>query len=97
MALDATNQNLVFISKLFATLGTRVLHWGSALRNDPKMAAEVTKVGYIVPGFFFPSHLLVRCNGFLSLCTDVPTPSGNIGIGDVCESPSLIVFRYTFA
>ena len=36
MALDVTNQNLVLISKLFATLGTRVLHWGSALRDDPK-------------------------------------------------------------
>ena len=32
-----------------------------------------------------------------SLCTDVPTPSGKIGRGDVCELPSLIVFRYTFA
>ena len=32
-----------------------------------------------------------------SLCTDVPPPSGKIGRGDVCESPSLIVFRYTFA
>ena len=30
-----------------------------------------------------------------SLCTDVPRPSGKIGRGDVCESPSLIVFRYT--
>ena len=53
MALDASNQNLVFISKVFATLGTRVLHWGSALRDDPTMAAEVTKVGYIVRVFFF--------------------------------------------
>ena len=65
MALDATNQNLVFISKVFATLGTRVLHWGSALRDDPKMAAEVTKVGYIARFFLFPSRLLVRCNVFL--------------------------------
>ena len=32
-----------------------------------------------------------------SLCTDVPPPLGKIGSGDVCESPSLIVFRYTFA
>ena len=32
-----------------------------------------------------------------SLCTDVPAPSGKIGRRDVCESPSLIVFRYTFA
>ena len=34
---------------------------------------------------------------YVSLCTDVPPPSGKIGRGDVCESPSLIVFRYTFA
>ena len=33
----------------------------------------------------------------LSLCTDVPLPSQKIGRRDVCESPSLIVFRYTFA
>ena len=52
MALDATNQNLVLISKLFATLGTRVLHSGRALRDDPKMAAEVTKLGYIARVFF---------------------------------------------
>ena len=64
MALDVTNQNLVLIPKLFATLGTRVLHWERALRDDPKMAAEVTKVGYIIR-VFFPSRLLVRCNGFL--------------------------------
>ena len=32
-----------------------------------------------------------------SLCTDVPPPSVKIGRGDVCESPSLIVSRYTFA
>ena len=32
-----------------------------------------------------------------SLCTDVPPPSGKIGRGDVCESPLLIVFQYTFA
>ena len=36
-----------------------------------------------------------RYNG--SLSTDVPPPSGKIGRGDVCESPLLIVFRYTFA
>ena len=71
MALDATNQNLVLISKLFATLGTRVLHWGKALRDDPKMAAEVTKVGYSVRFFLFPSRLLVRCNVFLSIFVGV--------------------------
>ena len=71
MALDATNQNLVLISKLFATLGTRVLHWGRALRDDPKMAAEVTKVGYSVRFFLFPSRLLVRCNVFLSIFVGV--------------------------
>ena len=27
----------------------------------------------------------------------VPPPSGKIERGDACESPSLIVFRYTFA
>ena len=32
-----------------------------------------------------------------SLCTDVPPPSEKIGRRDVCESPSLIMFRYTFA
>ena len=32
-----------------------------------------------------------------NVCTDVPAPSGKIGRGDFCESPSLIVFRYTFA
>ena len=35
--------------------------------------------------------------GRTSLCTDVPPPSGKIGTGDVCASPSLIVFRYIFA
>ena len=70
MALDVTNQNLVLISKLLATLGTRVLHWGRTLRDDPKMAAEVTKVGYIV-FVFFPSRLLVRCNAFLSIFAGV--------------------------
>ena len=32
-----------------------------------------------------------------SLCTDVPPPSEKMGRGGVCKSPSLIVFRYTFA
>ena len=32
-----------------------------------------------------------------SLCTDVPPPSEKIGRRDICESPSLIVFWYTFA
>ena len=29
-----------------------------------------------------------------SLCTDVPLPSGKIGRGDVCESPTIIVFPF---
>ena len=29
-----------------------------------------------------------------SLCTDVPPPSGKIGRGDVCESPTIIVFPF---
>ena len=32
-----------------------------------------------------------------SLCTDAPSPQKRIGKRDVCESPSLIVYRYTFA
>ena len=72
MALDATNQNLVFISKVFATLGTRVLHWGSALRDDPKMAAEVTKVGYIVRVFFsFTPTSEMQCFPLVSIFADV--------------------------
>ena len=31
---------------------------------------------------------------FPSLCTDVPTLSGKIGRGDVCESPTIIVFPF---
>ena len=33
---------------------------------------------------------------FFSLCTDAPPPPKKIGERDVCESPSLIVFRCTF-
>ena len=29
-----------------------------------------------------------------SLCTDVPPPSGKIGKGDVCESPTIVVFPF---
>ena len=29
-----------------------------------------------------------------SLCTDVPHPSVKIGRGDVCESPTIIVFPF---
>ena len=29
-----------------------------------------------------------------SLCTDVPPPSEKIGRGDVCESPTIIVFPF---
>ena len=29
-----------------------------------------------------------------SLCTDVPPPSVKIGRGDVCESPTIIVFPF---
>ena len=32
--------------------------------------------------------------GRSSLCTDVPSPSGKIGRGDVCESPTIIVFPF---
>ena len=32
-----------------------------------------------------------------SLCTDTPSPQKKIGKRDVCESPSLIVFRCIFA
>ena len=31
---------------------------------------------------------------FCSLCTDVPPPSEKIGRGDVCESPTIIVFLF---
>ena len=30
----------------------------------------------------------------VSLCTDVPPPSGKIGRGDVCESPMIIMFPF---
>ena len=93
MALDVTNQNLVLISKLFATLGPggggggvlpymgyigmcrcegygfqavySSIGYSKIQLNYPKMAAEVTKLGYIAR-VFFPSRLLVRINVFLS-------------------------------
>ena len=30
----------------------------------------------------------------VSLCTDVLPPSGKIGRGDVCESPTIVVFPF---
>ena len=33
-------------------------------------------------------------DGYCSLCTDVPPPSAKIGGGDVCESPTIIVFPF---
>ena len=44
-------------------------------------------------------YLNSQYNDKCSLCTDVPPPSEKIGRRDVCEikSPSLIVFRFTFA
>ena len=48
--------------------------------------------------YFFIRGLLFEHKQYVfdSLCTDVPPPSEKIGRRDVCESPSLIVFRYTF-
>ena len=55
---------------------------------------QTDREGLVHARKFFPVR---GCKESHSLCTDVPPPSGKIGRGDVCESPSLIVFRYTFA
>ena len=51
--------------------------------------------------FFFPNKLiscLLKVNQVTqvrySLCTDAHPPSGKIGRGDVCESPTIIVFPF---
>ena len=64
MALDVTNQNLVLISKLFATLGTSQSQNVSYIGEEHcvrtlKTAAKVTKVGYTIRVFFSPSRLLL--------------------------------------
>ena len=38
-------------------------------------------------------HITVE-DEYGSLCTDVPPPPGKIGRGDVCESPTIIVFPF---
>ena len=38
-------------------------------------------------------HITVK-DEYGSLCADVPPPSGKIGRGDVCESPTIIVFPF---
>ena len=63
-ALDVTNQNLVLISKLFATLGTSQSQNVSYIGEEHcvrtlKTAAKVTKVGYTIRVFFSPSRLLL--------------------------------------
>ena len=69
-------------------------------------APQVTKTGIegvqnqrnlVTVHSLMPTLNLKKNKWKLSLCTDVPSPSGKIGRRDVCESPSLIVFRYTFA
>ena len=66
------------------------------------LAVESNGLGHkVVMAAILDSHLgslreeLIIWRG--SLCTDLPPPSGKIGRGDVCESPSLIEFRYKFA
>ena len=69
---------------------TRYLYWKkkilNSVNNQSKRLDELENFRQIITSL----HVT-------SLCTDVPPPSGKIGRGDVCESLSLIVFRYKFA
>ena len=67
-------------------------------KNEERRESNISRGEWVKVHFVLYSQGKNASRRFLVACVQTfPLPLGKIGRGDVCESPSLIVFRYTFA